>query len=110
MGGAPPGGAPPLPPGQPPLPPGQPALPPGRPPLPPGRPPLPRGPAPDAAVTLVKEATVPLQFLVDGYCTRNAELKTKGSTRHVLIRDLGKVATALKVKMPPLSTPSALFS
>ncbi|CAJ1328298.1 unnamed protein product [Effrenium voratum] len=46
-------------------------------------------------------------LVVDAFCTLEANSKVKAPMRHVLIRDLGKVAVALK--QPPLEEPSALL-
>ncbi|CAJ1400505.1 unnamed protein product [Effrenium voratum] len=48
-----------------------------------------------------------LPLVVDAFCTLEANSKVKAPMRHVLIRDLGKVAVALK--QPPLEEPSALL-
>lgn len=45
-----------------------------------------------------------------GFCGRPPDLKVKGNTRHVLIKDLAVVAKALKTKLPLLPSPCGLFS
>eukprot|EP00931_Biecheleriopsis_adriatica_P057863 TRINITY_DN34356_c0_g1_i1.p1 TRINITY_DN34356_c0_g1~~TRINITY_DN34356_c0_g1_i1.p1 ORF type:complete len:365 (-),score=101.83 TRINITY_DN34356_c0_g1_i1:27-1100(-) len=44
----------------------------------------------------------------DAHCTLQVDAKVKAPLRHVLIKDLGKVATALKASLP-LEAPTALF-
>nr|AAF78928.1 Dip1-associated protein C [Crypthecodinium cohnii] len=115
-----PAGAPPLPAGSPPLPAGSPPLPAGSPPLPAGAPPVQAGsPAPtDQPSAVQAEAedpkpvvpVVPFQIAADSHCTRKADQKTKGSTRNVIIKDLAKVAAALKITVPQLPSPCALLS